>query len=192
MHIARCLPIFALSAALSVGSVAAQVPPEGVSAPRASAHRGTDDQPVEPALSGRWRLAETADEEQERLRAVDRAIQRFPSLVQSRARARLVERTSPPPALEIEIEGTRLLLSGDSRVELDLGGPPVEVSGERGKARMSARMEQDSLEIKAQGGRGGRTTTYDADGDRLTVRTHLRGERLPEAVSYTTTYARSR
>ncbi|MEM6796061.1 MAG: hypothetical protein AAF725_18945, partial [Acidobacteriota bacterium] len=126
-------------------------------------------------------------------RAIEAAIRRLPSIAHSRARARLTQRTAPPPTLEIGIEGARFTLSADGgqRVELELGGAPVKISGRQGSVKMSARMEQETLKVEAQGKRGGRTTTYESDGERLRVETTLRGDRLPQPVTFAATYARS-
>ena len=195
MNPSKCLVILTLSAAVAAGvlvSRSAQASPETEPTPQASAHSTTDAHPSGSALAGAWRLAETADEEQERHRAIDGAVRGMPSMVQSRARSRLAERTAPPSTLEIEIEGARLVLTGEKgQIELELDGESVRVSEGRETTQMRARMEQDSLRIEAQGSRGGRTTIYKADGARLTVRTTIRGNRLPEAVTYATTYARS-
>ena len=50
----------------------------------------------------------------------------------------------------VEIEGARVAMgSGDRRLELELGGPPIEVSGNDGKAQLSARMEGERLIVEA-------------------------------------------
>lgn len=205
MNPSKCLVILALSAAMAAGSTTAGATAEGSTdtpgaqaptrtepAPHAAAVSTTDVHPDESALAGEWRLAETPDEEQERHRAIEEAVREMPAMVQSRARNRLTERSAPPPTLEIEIDGSRLLLTGArDRIELELDGPPVEISARRETTRMSARMDRDALWVEARGSRGGRTTTYEADGAHLTVRTTIRGERLTDAVIFATTYARS-
>jgi hypothetical protein len=42
----------------------------------------------------------------------------------------------------------------------------------------------------ADGGKGGRTTTYRVDGDRLSVEATMTGARLEEPLNYVSTYER--
>jgi hypothetical protein len=56
---------------------------------------------------------------------------------------------------------------------------------------MSATMEGDRLIVVADGGKGGRTTTYSADGDRLSVEVTMTGAMLAAPLTYVATYARA-
>ena len=142
-------------------------------------------------LAGSWRAAETADEKKARLQAIDGATGRMAGFRQSMARNRLSERTSPRPSLILEIEGSMVTVaSGDRRLELELGGAPIEVSGRAGKARVSATMEGPRLIVVSRSGKGGRTTTYRADGDRLSVEVTMTGSQLAGSLQYVSTYAR--
>ena len=144
-------------------------------------------------LAGSWRAAETADEKEERLQAIDQATGRLRAFQQRQARSRLSERTSPRPSLTVEIEGSTVTLaSGDRRLELELGGPPIEVSGSEGRARVSARREGPRLIVVSRNDQGGRTTAYRADGDRLSVEVTMKGSRLAGPLEYVTTYVRMR
>jgi hypothetical protein len=140
-------------------------------------------------VAGHWRAAETEDQKKQRLQAIDDATEGMGRFRRGKARGRLAERTSPPPSLIIEIEGSRVAMgSGDRRLELELGGPPIEVSGNDGKAQLSARMEGERLIVEARGGNGGRTTTYRVDGGRLAMEVTMMGDRLAGPLEYVATY----
>jgi hypothetical protein len=140
-------------------------------------------------VAGRWRAAETEDQKKQRLQAIDDATEGMGRFRRGKARGRLAERTSPPPSLIIEIEGSRVAMgSGDRRLELELGGPPIEVSGDSGKAQLSAKMEGERLIVEARSGNGGRTTTYRAAEGLLSMEVAMKGERLAGPLEYVTTY----
>jgi hypothetical protein len=131
------------------------------------------------SLAGRWRAAETADEKKQRLQAINEATRHLGVFRRGKARRRLAERTSPPQSLIIELEGSKVAIaSGDRRLELELGRPPIEVSGKQGKAQVSAKMEGPRMIVKARSGDGERTTAYRAKGDRLSVEVTMTGANL--------------
>lgn len=89
------------------------------------------------SLSGRWRAAETADEKQERLKAIDEATKHVGVFRRGKARSRLVQRTTPPQSLLIEVDGSKVtIVADDRRLKLELGSHPIEVSGSEGKERL--------------------------------------------------------
>ena len=142
-------------------------------------------------LAGQWRAAETAEGKQQRLQAIDEATESMGRFRRGKARGRLAEHTSPPETLTIEVEGSKVRIgSGDRGLELELGGPPIEVEGRQGKARLSARMEGERLIVEARSDGGGRTTTYRADEDRLVMEVTMTGDKLAGPLKYVTTYLR--
>ena len=144
---------------------------------------------VSSPVAGHWRGAETEDQRKQRLQAIDDATEGMGRFRRGKARGLLAERTSPPPSLIIEIEGSRVAMgSGDRRLELELGGPPIEVSGNDGKAQLIARMEGERLIVEARGGNGGRATTYRVDGGRLAMEVTMMGDRLAGPLEYVATY----
>jgi hypothetical protein len=145
-----------------------------------------------PAVAGSWKLAQSAVEKEQRLEAINQATRHLRPMQRDMVRDRLAERTSPPASLQIEIEGSKLMMSsGENGFELELGAPPVEVPASDGTARASAKMAGDELVFTADGGNGQRTTTYRADGDRLTAEVTMTGARLDQPVTYSTTYLRA-
>jgi hypothetical protein len=143
-------------------------------------------------LSGQWQAAETANEKIDRLKAIDEATARLGGFQQGMARRHLSERTSPPRSLIIEIEGSKVTIgSGDRRLELELGGSPIEALGSQGKAQVSANMQGPMLIVMAQSDKGERTTAYRASGDRLTVEVTMTGDRLAGPLKYVSTYVRT-
>jgi hypothetical protein len=143
-------------------------------------------------LTGRWRAAETADERQQRLEAIDEATAHFGGFRRGKARDMLAERTSPPQSLTIEIEGSTVTIgSADHELELELGAAPIEASGDQGKAQLSARMEGEQLIVVADGGKGGRTTAYRADEDAMSVEVTMTGANLAAPLTYVATYVRA-
>jgi hypothetical protein len=142
-------------------------------------------------LTGRWHAAETADEEKLRLQAIDEATKQLSRFKRGRARSRLAERTSPRESLIIEIEGaTATVVSGDRTLEVELGGAPIEVSGDGGTARVSAKMDCARLVIMVRDDKGERTTTYEAGDAGLSMEVTLTTGKLAGPLTYVTTYAR--
>jgi hypothetical protein len=148
---------------------------------------------AEPAssLAGHWRAAETADEREQRLKAIDEATDRLGRFQRNRARSRLAERTSPPPRLTIAIEeSTVAITSGDRRLEVKPGAAPVEIADNQGKARVSGQMDDEGLTLLARGDEGDRTTVYRASGNTLTVEVTMTAPALTGALKYRSTYDR--
>jgi hypothetical protein len=145
-------------------------------------------------LNGRWKLASSSTETAERRSAIERATQDLPSFMQSRARERLEERTSPPKKIRIAVAGDRIELTGRGQtLYLQVGGPAVAVEseGRRGSAR--ATRQNGNLVITMQGDNGVRTTTYrpSDDAQRLVLDVHFTAQRLSTPVRYRVTYKRS-
>ena len=82
------------------------------------------------------------------------------------------------------------IASGDRQLELELGAPPIEVSGTEGKARVSAKMKGPRLIVDTRNGRVERTTTYSTKGEDLSVEVSMNGSRLAAPVKYASTYVR--
>jgi hypothetical protein len=142
-------------------------------------------------LAGHWLTAETADEKKERLKIIDEATRHLGAFRQGKARSRLSERTSPPRSLIIDIDGMRVTVASEKgRLEFELGGSPIEVSGSEGKAQVSAKMQGAWLIIMAISIKGERTTAYRASGDRLTMEVTMTGTRLAGSLKYVSTYVR--
>jgi hypothetical protein len=114
--------------------------------------------------------------------------------MQSRARERLDERTTPPKNIRIVVAGERVELTGRGQaLFLTVGGPavPVESEGRSGSAR--ATRQNGNLVITMQGDNGVRTTTYrpSEDGQRLALDVEFTAQRLSTPVRYRVTYKRS-
>lgn len=158
----------------------------GVASPAARAQYGL--------LNGRWKLASSSTETAERRAAIETATQDLPSFMQSRARERLEERTTPPKKVRIVVAGDRIELTGSGQtLYLQVGGPAVAVEseGRRGSAR--ATRQNGNLVITMQGDNGVRTTTYrpSEDAQRLVLDVHFTAQRLSTPVRYRVTYKRS-
>lgn len=144
------------------------------------------------SVAGSWTLAASADQERQRLAAIDDATSHLRSMQRGMARERLAERTTPPERLTLEIEGSTVTVGPRGReLDLELGGSPIEVSSDQGKARVSATMEGDALIVKADTGKAQRTTRYRADGARLSVEVTLTGPMLAGSLTYDATYTRA-
>ena len=144
------------------------------------------------SVAGSWHLDTSGDHERQRLDAIDDATEHLRSIKRGKARGRLAERTTPPEQLAIELEGPKVTMtSGGRDLELELGGPPVEVSGDQGKAMLGATMEGDELIVTADGGNGIRTTRYRANGDHLSVEVTMTAAMLAGPLTYETTYTRA-
>ena len=158
----------------------------GVATPAARAQYGLHN--------GRWKLASSSTETAERRSAIERATQDLPSFMQSRARERLEERTSPPKKIRIAVAGDRIELTGRGQtLYLQVGGPAVAVEseGRRGSAR--ATRQNGNLVITMEGDNGVRTTTYrpSDDAQRLVLEVQFTAQRLSTPVRYRVTYKRS-
>jgi hypothetical protein len=126
------------------------------------------------------------------LRCIDEATGHLGDFRKGMARSRLSERTSPPRSLIIEIEGVKVTVASENgRLELELGGPPIEVSGSEGKAQVSAKMQGALLIIMARSGKGERRTAYRTSGDRLTMEVTMTSPKLSESLKYVSTYVRT-
>jgi hypothetical protein len=144
------------------------------------------------SVAGSWHLDPSGDHERQRLEAIDDATDHLRSMQRGRARSRLAERTTPPERLTIELAGSKVMIaSGGRELELELGGSPIEVSGDQGKALLSATTEGDELIVTADGGKGKRTTRYRANGDRLSVEVTMTAAMLSAPLTYSTTYTRA-
>lgn len=142
-------------------------------------------------LAGQWRVAETNEEKAQRLRAIDAATEHLGRFQRGMARERLAERTAPPGNLSIEFAGPRVTISSDGTgVELELGSPPVEVSGDQGNGRLNATLDDEQLVVVAQSGDGVRTATYFASVNQLTLEVAMSVEKLHESLNYASTYVR--
>jgi hypothetical protein len=142
-------------------------------------------------LEGHWRTAETPNERNQRLQAIDEATGHLGVIRRDKARSRLSERTSPPRSLIIEVEGPKVrITSGDRRLELELGGAPIEVSGSEGKALVSAEMDGPRLIVVARRAKGRRTSTYLPNGARLSMEVTMTGTALAGPLKYVSTFAR--
>ncbi|MBT8468804.1 MAG: hypothetical protein KJN97_08645 [Deltaproteobacteria bacterium] len=145
-------------------------------------------------LNGRWKLASSSAETAERRAAIETATRDLPSFMQSRARERLEERTTPPKKVRIVVAGDHIELTGRGQtVFLEVGGPavPVESEGRRGSAR--ATRQNGNLVITMEGDNGVRTTTYrpSEDAQRLVLDVQFTAQRLSTPVRYRVTYKRS-
>jgi hypothetical protein len=147
---------------------------------------------ISSPLTGQWQVAETADEKNERMQTINEATGHLASFQQVKARDRLSERTSPPQSLLIEIKGEKVsIASGNGRLDIELEGPPIEVSGRAGKAQISAKMQDSLLIVLARSSGGERTTVYRASGDRLIVEVTMTGARLAKSLKYVSSYVRT-
>jgi hypothetical protein len=79
----------------------------------------------------------------------------------------------------------------DRRIELELGGSPIEVSENQGTARVSARTEGERLIVVARSDEGERTTAYTATGDRLSMEVTMTSTQLAGPLQYASTYVRA-
>ena len=145
-------------------------------------------------LAGSWKLASSNAEASQRRAAIETSTQDLPSFMQSRARERLDERTTPAKDVRIVVAGDQVELTGRGQtLFLNVGGPavPVESEGRRGNARATRR--SGNLVITMEGDNGVRTTTYrlSEDGQRLVLDVHFTAQRLATPVRYRATYKRS-
>jgi hypothetical protein len=142
-------------------------------------------------LSGNWSAAETAKEKKQRLEAIDEVTDDLGRLKRGKARSLLAENTSPPESLMIELtDSTATIAFEDRRLELELGGSPIEVTGTEEKTRVSAKMEGGKLIVLFQGDKGNRTTTYQADGTGLSMEVTITDDNLAGPLRYVATFAR--
>ena len=140
-------------------------------------------------LNGNWHLVQTEQESKERLKAINEAIRHLKPFQQSKARGHLDERTSPPHTVSIIIKDTMVTITSEARrIKLEIGGPPIKMSGSEGKAYVSARMEGSFLVITARADNGERRTSYRVNKDLLTVEVTVTGARLAKALNYVSTY----
>jgi hypothetical protein len=142
-------------------------------------------------LAGGWRAAETKAEKEQRLKAIDEVTKDMGRMKRGKARSRIAESTSPPPSLTIEFaDSTVAIALGDHRLELVLGGSPIEIKGDGGTSRMSAKMEGERLVVLSLSDRADLTVAYKADKSRLSREVTMTNEKLSGPLTYIATYAR--
>jgi hypothetical protein len=143
-------------------------------------------------LTGRWRAAETAEEEELRRKAIDEVTQDLGRIKRGKARDRLLERTAPPPSLMIEVTGSKAtIVFGDHRLELELGAEPVEIKGRESRSLVSAKMEGEKLIVVSQTDKGEQTASYWADEKSLSRKVTMTGDQLGGSLTYISTYTRT-
>lgn len=146
---------------------------------------------VSPSLDGHWRAAETKSEKKQRLGAIEDVTEELGRLKRGKARSRLEELTSPPPNVTIEFaDSTVAITTGDHRLELELGGPPVKIEGDKGTSKVSAKMEGERLVVLSRGDTGDLSVTYRTDKKGLSREATMTGDKLAGPLTYVTTYSR--
>jgi hypothetical protein len=141
--------------------------------------------------TGHWRAAETEDEKKQRLQAIDEVTEDMGRFKRGKARGRLKKRTTPSPVLMIEIKDSILTIgSEDHKLKFELGGSPIEISGDDGKSQVSAHIEGELLIVVAKTDKGERTTTYRASDAGLSLEVTITGDKLDSPLKYVTTYTR--
>jgi hypothetical protein len=144
-----------------------------------------------PSLDGHWRAAETTNEKKQRLKVIDDVTGELGRLKRGKARSRLEELTSPPPNVIIEVaDSTVAITTGDHRLELELGGPPVEIEGDKGTSQVSAKMEGERLVVLSRGDTGDFSVAYRTDKKGLSREVTMTGDKLAGPLTYVTTYTR--
>lgn len=78
-------------------------------------------------------------------------------------------------------------------MSLTVGGPAIQMEGERGTARVRATRRNGHLVVTARGESGSMTTSYrlSEDGLRLVLSVQLSAERLSTPLRYRVTYRRA-
>jgi len=146
---------------------------------------------VSSLLTGHWRAAETEDEKKQRLQAIEEVTAEMGRFKRGKARGRLKDRTSPAPILMVEIKDSILTIgSEDHKLELQLGGAPIEISGDDGKSQVSAHIEGELLIVVAKTDKGERRTTYRTSDTSLSLEVTMIGDKLDSPLKYVTTYTR--
>lgn len=144
------------------------------------------------SLSGTWTYAGGEAEEKARFAAIDKATDGLNGFIKGKARGKLKERTAPPKAMTIQIEGSQLTLSGagNKSLSLEMGAAPIEIKGDKGKAKVSAKAIPDGFVLVNQGEKGGMTTTYKLAGEALVANVKMTGERLKSPLDYRLSFKR--
>lgn len=143
-------------------------------------------------LNGTWSYAGGEAEEKARFAAIERATDGLNGFIKGKARGKLKERTAPPKTMTILIEGSKLTLSGpgDKALSLEMGAPPIEIKGDKGKAKVSAKATPDGFVLVNEGKKGSLTTTYRLAGEALIANVKMTGERLKAPLAYPMSYRR--
>jgi hypothetical protein len=174
--------------AVIAGTQALAADPETTTA--STVEDSTQGETISP-LAGHWRAAETDDEKEQRLGAIERVTEDMGRFKRGKARGRLADRTSPPPRLTIDFEGSQVtIITGGQELVLELGAAPVEISDRDESTRVSAEMVGERLVVVADSEDGARTSTYSAEGDHLSKEVVLNSNRLADELTFTTTYKR--
>ena len=142
------------------------------------------------SFSGTYRLDEGASDNIQE--AFEPALSEMGRVRRTFARQAL-RRASHEETLQIRIEGTEISMQAGQRprLELPIDGTEREVVGENGgRARGSARLVNDRLEVRVKGERGTSTTIYRLEGNRLIGTITFENEELSKPVTFRVVYRR--
>ena len=144
-------------------------------------------------LSGRYRHAGGAREQQALEDAVDEVVADMNLIARPIARERLLEANEIPQRLSVEVSGDRVTVSFDGRsYTATVGGPAVSVVGVTGDPlKLTLRVDKSTLVQRFVGSRGGKTNRFSNHGQNLRLQVRVHSESLPKDLVYRLTYRRS-
>lgn len=145
------------------------------------------------SLSGVWAAKETKEEAKAREAAIKKAIQSVPFFARGKAKDRLRERTKAPQTVRVELleDGRVRLTTGDKKLELTVGGAPLEREKDGKKVKISAQDYQGRLVINSVGKDAKRVATYRVtENGSLQLAVKMIGGPLKTPLSYVQTFMR--
>ncbi len=148
----------------------------------------------ESPLTGTWSYSGGEEQKQQRLDAIDEAIQHLPRLFRGIARKRLRRSALEPIRYTVRDHGETLTISlddGPSRTTPVDGTPVTFEDAERGEPLVLTRTRQgNTVHSVGRVGEGTASSSFHFEGDRLDVEIALAAKQLPEPVRYTLSFRR--
>ena len=144
-------------------------------------------------FSGTWRLASSADQKNQRMRAIEDATSKLGRFKQGRAQQLMQKMTSPATELKIVDEGNQVKVSrGGFEFVVGIDQNPVTVKAPNGTATVRAERRDGRLIIESKMGDSTKTVTYKLSDDRehMQQEISISTSKLPKTVRYSTTYNR--
>ena len=166
--------------------------------PRPIAQRAVSQSAALEDFQGTWAFTRAPADLRSLERGIDRVADQFNIFIREIARGEMRRRLLPVNRVVIAVESetrVRLAVDGWGPYTFELGGPLRRVQSAEGHAaRSGVSFRSGRLVHREVEGEGHRTNVFslNADGSRLTLRTTIGSDQLPDDVRYRLTFRRAR
>ena len=152
-------------------------------------------QDVRERFSGTFHYAGSAQEQEARRAAIDRAVAGMSFVIRSTARSRITATTQILDSYAFSFEPQKIIVRPSSRPEMITAdnGVPVDYVYKNSHSKLVQQFVGDRISqvFTSDDGKRENEFTLSLDGKTLNVKVTLSGARLPTPVVYTLTYAKA-